>query len=244
MGFVLPAPGGRQNPWNPEAFYATGRRSIQTILTYLEEHHHVPDRSVALDFGCGPGRLTQALAEHFKQVYGVDVAPSMLAAARAHNQYGNRCRYLLNLTDDLRQFHDSSVDFVVSDIVLQHLRPSEALRYVGEMIRVLRKGGVAVFFLPGRRIRRGWAPFVIASYNCIRYGTYATLNYGVEPSAVVNAITASGGRLLERNRTLKLDRGEQSPGPRPSVFERVWSGVMLALTDQFEGWIYMAEREG
>jgi trans-aconitate methyltransferase len=58
MGFVLPAPGGRQNPWNPEAFYATGRRSIQTILTYLEEHHHVPDRSVALDFGCGPGRLT------------------------------------------------------------------------------------------------------------------------------------------------------------------------------------------
>ncbi len=244
MGFVLPSPGGRHEQWDAEAFFATGRRSIETILTHLATYHHGPDRSVALDFGCGPGRLTQALADCFAQVYGVDVAPSMLTAARALNRHGDRCRYLLNQTDDLRAFADGSVDFVVSDIVLQHLRPPCALGYVREMLRVLRKRGILVFFLPGRRVRRGWAPFVIATYNRIRYGAYTTLNYGVDPSEVAKALEAGGGRLLERSGTLPLDRGQQFPGRRPGVLERVWRGATLVLTDQFEGWIYVVERDG
>ena len=244
MGFVLPAPGGRHERWEEDAFLATGRRSIQTILNHLAIYYHLPERSVALDFGCGPGRLSQALAEHFAQVYGVDVAPSMLAAARAINRHGGRCRYLLNQSDDLRMFGDGSVDFVVADIVLQHLRPACALGYVREMLRVLGKGGILVFFLPGRRIKRGWAPFLISAYNRVRYGAYTTLNYGVDPKEVEETIEASGGRLLERNGKLTLDRGDQVPGARPGLVDRVWGGVTLVLTDHFEGWIYLVEKVG
>ena len=36
----------------------------------------------ALDFGCGVGRMTLALAKRVKRVVGVDIAPQMLALAR------------------------------------------------------------------------------------------------------------------------------------------------------------------
>ena len=45
-------------------------------------------RRSALDFGCGIGRLSQALAEHFDQVYGVDISPKMIELARAAQSQG------------------------------------------------------------------------------------------------------------------------------------------------------------
>lgn len=242
MGFVLPAPGGRKPLWHPDDFFATGRRTIETILGHLATLTPSRGTAVALDFGCGPGRLSQALAEHFGQVYGVDVAASMVAAARSLNRFGLRCRYLLNTTDDLRVIPDGSVDFVVSDIVLQHLRPVRSLAYVREMLRVLRPGGALVFFLPGRRKRRGLAPFVIAAYNRIRYGDYTTLNFGVDPTLVVETVRAAGGKLLERNSVLVLDRGDQGLGPKPGLVERLWTTLTWVLTDQFEGQIYFVQK--
>ena len=59
------------------------------------------DFSRALDFGCGVGRLSQALAEHFEEVVGVDIAESMVAKAREFNRHGDRVRYVVNATDDL-----------------------------------------------------------------------------------------------------------------------------------------------
>jgi len=35
----------------------------------------------ALDFGCGPGRVTRALAAWFDESVGVDVSPVMIAEA-------------------------------------------------------------------------------------------------------------------------------------------------------------------
>ena len=55
----------------------------------------------ALDFGCGVGRLTQALAEHFERVAGVDIAASMIARARQENRHGDRVRYVVNERSDL-----------------------------------------------------------------------------------------------------------------------------------------------
>src|SRR6185312_6233540 len=55
--------GGR---WNLAEFMATGDAEIETVLNHLVKIGHAPDtRGVALDFGCGVGRLTQALARRF-----------------------------------------------------------------------------------------------------------------------------------------------------------------------------------
>ena len=65
----------------------------------------------ALDFGCGVGRLTQPLADHFEEVRGVDVSPVMLEQARQFNRHGDRCQYVWNDAADLRMFADRSHRF-------------------------------------------------------------------------------------------------------------------------------------
>ena len=52
--------------WEIAEFMATGESEISTVMTYLAWVGYLPDRkSMALDFGCGVGRLTQALAQRF-----------------------------------------------------------------------------------------------------------------------------------------------------------------------------------
>lgn len=113
----------------------------------------MPSRS-ALDFGCGIGRLTQALAEGFERVVGVDIAPAMIEKAREANRFKEKCEYVVNSRDDLRMFGNGSFDFVISRIVLQHLPNALAESYLREFVRVLGAGGILVVQIPARRIRR------------------------------------------------------------------------------------------
>jgi SAM-dependent methyltransferase len=93
---ILTDPERRGNRWSPEEFFETGRVEIAELMANAERLA-VPRRwQRALDFGCGAGRLTQALGDRFASVVGVDVAPSMIALARAHNRQPHRC--------DLREF--------------------------------------------------------------------------------------------------------------------------------------------
>jgi SAM-dependent methyltransferase len=72
----------------------------------------------------------------------------MLDLAR-RRQPSPRAWFHHNTTDDLGLFEDESFDFIYTRLVLQHIPPEHALRYVDEFIRVLRPGGVAVFQAPG-----------------------------------------------------------------------------------------------
>ena len=148
MYAVLTDPAKRNNRWDADAFFASGRVEIGGVFDYLLGLGIDPARSAALDFGCGVGRLTQALAGHFDTVTGVDIAPSMIEQANGHNRFGNRCHYRVNAAADLSQFSAGTFDFVYCNIVLQHMRPDYAHAYVREFFRVLRPGGTAVFFLP------------------------------------------------------------------------------------------------
>ena len=137
----------RTEPWQSESFFATGRGGIGHSMAQLAELGIRPTGR-ALDFGCGIGRLTQALAEYFDEVVGVDVAASMIDLARERNQFEDRCRYVVNAREDLSLFDDASFDFIYSQIVLQHVGPDLAKRYIREFIRILRPTGVAMFQLP------------------------------------------------------------------------------------------------
>jgi SAM-dependent methyltransferase len=154
---VLSDPRRKGRGWDPDEFYETGRVEIDGVLRGLSELGLRLDRRRALDFGCGAGRLTQALCKHFQAVVGLDIAPSMISLAEEKNLFGDRCKYLVNDSDDLRLFDDGAFSFIYSRIVLQHVQPEHSRSYIREFLRVLGPGGALVFQVPAGKkcIERG-----------------------------------------------------------------------------------------
>jgi SAM-dependent methyltransferase len=139
-------PGG--NRWGADAFFAAGLPTVDYVLRRAGELGLPAERRRALDFGCGLGRLTQALAHHFEHVDGVDIAATMIDGAREHNRHGERVAYHVNTASDLSLFADDSFDFVFTYVVLQHIHPRYTLRYLLEFLRILKPGGLLAFQLP------------------------------------------------------------------------------------------------
>ncbi len=145
---VLSDPDKSANRWDIEEFFETGKHEIEKLFSCLDDRGLTLARRRCLDFGCGVGRLSQALCASFDSVDGVDIAKTMVERARSYNRFGERCRYHLNTRADLRLFADASFDLVYSIIVLQHMEPDLAEGYIGEFVRVLAHGGLAVFQVP------------------------------------------------------------------------------------------------
>src|SRR5262252_7805259 len=102
---------GKVGDWNLAEFLETGIGDAAHFMQSLELVKKT-DRRIALDFGCGVGRITRALSQYFETVVGVDVAPSMIERARALNKDCPGCRFVLNRAPDLRQFASGTFDVV------------------------------------------------------------------------------------------------------------------------------------
>ncbi|HZN40685.1 MAG TPA: class I SAM-dependent methyltransferase [Planctomycetota bacterium] len=148
MWAILTEPDKLGGRWDEGEFFANGRALVAAIVEQLRPLGLPRQQGLALDFGCGLGRLTQAACGHFDRVIGVDIAESMIDGARQRNRFGERCEYVHNTHPNLSFVASASVDFVLSLLVLQHMRTELAQGYVKEFLRVLRPGGVALFQAP------------------------------------------------------------------------------------------------
>jgi SAM-dependent methyltransferase len=194
---ILSVPEYKGNRWRVEEFFRTGKAAVADLLGRIGDPLGLPmEHDRALDFGCGVGRLTQALADHFDHVDGVDIAPSMIESARHYNGAGQRCSYHLNERADLAIFENSSFDFVLSEIVLQHMRPEYALRYVGELVRVLRPGGLLIFQVPYESV----SPTSIPGPWDPNTGPRIDM-FSIPLEDVVATVKQAGGRLLIHEET-------------------------------------------
>ena len=137
-----------------EAFYRSGTEEIAAVLGRADERGLAVPRRRALDFGCGVGRLTQALAETFERCDGVDISSAMLAVARRHCRRPERCHFHRNVAENLSLFEDEAFTFVYSTLVLQHMVPRTSATYIGELVRVLSGDGLLVFQLPAHVVAR------------------------------------------------------------------------------------------
>lgn len=145
---ILSYPEKRNGKWDVRKFFESGEREIAGVLEYVGSLGLSLSRSRALDFGCGVGRLTQALCQHFDECCGVDIAPSMIKLAEEYNGHADRCRYYINQSGNLRLFEDDTFDFIYSNSVFQHMKPEYSKRYIKEFLRVLVPGGVLLFQIP------------------------------------------------------------------------------------------------
>lgn len=201
---VYVAPDTRGGRWDVAEFFHLGRVDVAAALARLERLGLPTRFERVLDFGCGVGRLSQALAEHAESVIGVDVAPPMIELARELNP-SPRCDFVLNDAPDLRAFPDAGVDLVFSELVLQHLPRPLIDTYLAEFLRVLRPGGIALVQIPDRPL---WtvkgAIWRLVPGRLVRYGQRVFLRYpapmrmtGVRPAHVRALVTRHGGTVLD-----------------------------------------------
>ncbi|HEV3316549.1 MAG TPA: class I SAM-dependent methyltransferase [Candidatus Angelobacter sp.] len=135
--------GGR---WTHEELFATGRVEVATVMGYLRSLGFSPDSTApALDFGCGIGRLTRALAQRFPECWGVDISPTMIRLAEELHRGDPRCKFWLNATDHLRKFPPAYFGFIYTSITLPHIPKKHVVNYLKEFARVLRPKGILVF---------------------------------------------------------------------------------------------------
>jgi SAM-dependent methyltransferase len=148
---ILSDPAKKGRKWRPADFFETGRREISVLLFGLRGLGIPVARGQALDFGCGIGRLTQALAPFFDRVAGVDISEKMIELAGLANQWPGKVRYFRSGDENLGLFGDAEFDFIYTNIVLQHIRPEIVRGYWSGFRRVLKPGGLLVFQLPSHR---------------------------------------------------------------------------------------------
>lgn len=100
---------------------------------------------VVVDLGCGTGQLTLPVARVASRVLGVDVSPLMierLAANALERGLGNVDGLVIPI--ERLQLDDASVDLVVSNYALHHLRDQDKALVVANAARWLRPGGSLV----------------------------------------------------------------------------------------------------
>jgi ubiquinone/menaquinone biosynthesis C-methylase UbiE len=148
---ILTSPGKRFGGWDDSEFFATGTAEAEALMGRLAGIGLPQHRERALDFGCGLGRMTRALSQHFDKCVGVDISEGMINGARKANANIEGVEFVVNDATDLRRFASESFDLVYCVLVLQHVPDRGAIEgYVREFCRVLRPGGLAVFQLPSR----------------------------------------------------------------------------------------------
>jgi SAM-dependent methyltransferase len=148
---VLSDPARRFGRWEMEEFLRSGRTAVAEVLAHGASFGLPLARGDALDFGCGAGRLTVALAAHFDRCLGVDVSAHMVQRARETAAGIENCSFAVLSSPDLSALQTDSFDLVVSLIVLQHVPSAESKeRYIAELLRVLRPGGLVAFQLPSK----------------------------------------------------------------------------------------------
>ena len=149
---VLAADDKRGGGWEPTEFFATGEADIEELLATAAQLGRPTRHERALDFGCGVGRLTRALARRFDEAVGIDVSVRMLEHARRLNADTPNVTFASSDEPPPEPF-----DLVVANLVLQHL-PTKAIArvYIGRLIKATRPDGLLVFQLPTKLPLARW----------------------------------------------------------------------------------------
>ena len=137
--------------------------------------------TIALEIGCGNGRLSEFFAPLVKELYVLDISPKMIDLARTRLKDFHNVHFLVG-GGDTYALPDAAIDVVFSYIVFQHFATRQMVeRNLQEVLRVLKKGGIAKIQLRETPIRGGWR-------------AYTKWYYGVSlPLGEIESILKKGG---------------------------------------------------
>ena len=170
------------------------------------------DGKTVIDVGCSWGRWSVAAARAGYCPVGVDVHLDALAAAgRVSKQLGVQADFVCSDADHL-PFRSQSVDLVFSYSVLQHLERSTVLRFLGEVSRVLKPGGMCLVQLPNRfgvvsilqQLKRGFREARMGTFE-MRYWSRREIAQAVEGAGLSTPRIRADGFLSQNPQTSDTD---------------------------------------
>lgn len=130
--------GKETRPWN----------SYWRVAEIAREHFSSEDQKL-LDFGCGTGESSVLFSRIGYEVFGFDLSPNNISiAGRRARKYGvdGRTHFSVSVAEEL-DYPTESFDLVAGTDILHHVDIGRAL---AETLRVLKKGGLAIFHEPIR----------------------------------------------------------------------------------------------
>lgn len=154
-GSPIGATAGRGS-YNVRTIAASTAREIERLRAQVElfwpsESHAyralgLADGLSVVELGCGPGFLLEKLRTEFRglDITGLEIDEFLASRARSHlDDLGfTDVRLVVDSIDD-SGLEDSSFDFAIARLVLEHL--PAPLRAVREVRRILKPGGTAIF---------------------------------------------------------------------------------------------------
>jgi trans-aconitate methyltransferase len=131
-------------------FHQSGKSEVANFSRLLARVGiSIPKSAVALEYGCGVGRVTRWLASKFDRVVGVDVSANHLAEARkylAAESVANVETVHVSRASEIEAL--PAFDVLYSKIVLQHNPPPIMARVLNVLCGKLRPQGVGVVQIP------------------------------------------------------------------------------------------------
>jgi SAM-dependent methyltransferase len=210
--------------WDRGEFLESGKAPVRALMEKAAVLGHPVRRHAALDFGCGVGRLTRALAEHFEQCVGVDISEQMITEARRLNADIPNCTFTVNVEDSL-PYGNGEFDLVFTKLVLQHLPHREAiLSYIAELSRALAPGGLLVAQVPNYLELRRRLQVRRRVYRMFRrFGLPPRLLYstlGLHPIPMNSAPAGKVRQVLERTggHLLRVESERAAPGVESATY--------------------------
>lgn len=221
---------GQENPWYSmltkdelkgedlsdnlkSEFYKSGVGDIVKIYKKIAEKNGSKlGGSLALDFGCGLGRLAFALAPLFEHVACVDLSlPHLRIAEREAGVRGfanvQILQRELNLVNG--DIQKGTFSFVGTLITLQHMVPTLQQRYIAQFCQLLQPGGFMIFQV--LTYRSGYSFDCANDYKeMMRIGMRKVMEMHAIPQVLVaDTLQREGCRMLE---VIEKDESEWDTG--------------------------------
>jgi trans-aconitate methyltransferase len=155
-----------------EAFYRSGEEHVERIFSATHAHFGQTNFEIAVDFGCGVGRIAVPLARRCSSVIATDIAPTMLAITADRLQ----AEHVTNVTLQASQEfvgEETPIDLFHSFLVLQHIWPNDGMHILRRVLPRVRTGGMVAIHVPywiGGKLPRfpfRWARTHIPFFNAI-----------------------------------------------------------------------------
>jgi len=126
-------------------YHRTGRKVADQIEAVLAAHGRpLATHRRILDFGCGPGRVTDCIHDRHPgaDLSGCDIDPE--AIAWANRELGDVASFHVNKTEPPLPFEDETFDLVYGISVFTHLPENLQWAWFSELRRVVKPGGLVL----------------------------------------------------------------------------------------------------